>query len=243
MTTIAALEYEDMCVIVGDRKASMGNLHAENVTKVRRIGKDRDVVLGGAGVAGHLMRAGDILDTECKLYEQRKGMPIKAKTASAVLSNIILGSEAMFILVGKNGEKENPGVYSLDAAGLNVEDLTGMASVGSGSPTALGILRTDMADLKLETNYGKDRKIELGDLAKICTRAVYGATETDIYSGGSGIDMYTITKEEGLKEYHIERPGSEGMLADVYNLFGKEDKSLSEGDAVLSEYEKKGEIK
>lgn len=227
MTTIAALEYEDMCIIVGDRKASMGNLHTENIVKLRRIGKDRDIVMGGAGVAGHMIKGGDYLEAECNLYEKRKGMPIKARTASSILSNIVIGLNAFYILVGSNGEKEKPGVYSIDPAGLNTEDLTGMASVGSGSPAALGSMRADMAKLKIETNYGKDRKIELSDLAKICTKAVYGATETDIYSGGSGIDMYTITKEEGLKEYHIERPGSEGMLVEVYKLFEKEDKDLA----------------
>ena len=136
MTTIAALEYEDMCVIVADRKASMGNLHAENVLKLQRIGKDRDIVVGGAGVGGDMLRGAAYLTSECNLYEKRKGMPIKAKAAASVLSNIVLyGLNAFYILAGRNGEKENPGVYSIDPAGMGTEDLTGIASVGSGSLT------------------------------------------------------------------------------------------------------------
>ncbi|MCX6707083.1 MAG: hypothetical protein NT001_02995 [Candidatus Woesearchaeota archaeon] len=92
--------------------------------------------------------------------------------------------EIGFVLGGR--DSEGYGLYNIGPDG-SVTDEADFTSDGSGSVFALGVL---------ETLYKKDMTLEEGK--KLAIKSLNAALQRDSASG-SGIDMWTITKEGAKK--------------------------------------------
>ena len=162
----------------------VANKEAQKVFKIQdHIGL---TIAGGVGDAQRLVK---ILKAECALYEIQRGRKISVEGAATLLSNILQNSKffpywVQLIMAGYDTE---PRLYSLDLAGSLMEEKS--VSTGSGSPVAYGVL---------EDKYKKNRPVK--ENLPIAARAIKAATERDVYSGGDGIDIASITKS-GIKFY------------------------------------------
>jgi proteasome beta subunit len=86
-------------------------------------------------------------------------------------------------------------MYLVDSAGAQITDV--VLSIGSGSSLTYGVL----------DRIKKMESPTIEEMIKVVTRAIRGAVNRDIGSGGA-IDLYTITAEDGIKrlnEEEIER--------------------------------------
>ena len=90
----------------------------------------------------------------------------------------IMGGAVVQLLIG--GVDNDAKLFSFDPSGSVIEEKE-YFSTGSGSVMALGVLEN-----------GFEKGMDIESAKKLAVRAVKAATERDIASGGSGIDLVVI---------------------------------------------------
>ena len=189
-TTTIGLTCSDGVVLVADRRASMGTFIAsKKAKKIHRI-NDRvaATIAGSVGDAEAIIR---MMQAEAALYELNNKEIMSAKAVAHLMANILQGSKyypyMIQVLVGGFNKKSS--IYTLDPLGGLIEEK--MASTGSGSPVAYGVL---------EMEYSEDKPVK--DNLLVGVKALSTALQRDCATG-DGINVITITAE-GFKEYKDE---------------------------------------
>lgn len=187
-TTTIGLVCSDGIVFATDRRASYGHFIASD--RAQKAFNINDAVgatvAGSVGDAESLMR---LIQAEASLYEISNGEKMSANSIAALMANILQGNKIFPYLVqlligGFDGEQAR--LYSLDPIGGLIEEK--MASTGSGSPMAYGVL---------EQEYSENRSVQ--DNVPIAVKALSSALKRDSATG-DGIDVVAITKD-GFKKY------------------------------------------
>ncbi len=181
-TTTVGLVCKGATILGADRKATMGHLIAsKEAQKVYQIDDNLGMTIAGSvGDAQAIIR---YIKAELKLYElnEEKKMPIAA--AANLVGNILYSSKwypyLLQLIVG--GYDTKPRVFSLGPDGSVMEEK--YFSSGSGSVMAFGVLED-----------GFKEGMEINAAAKLVVKAIKSATQRDIYSGGTGIDISIIEK-------------------------------------------------
>lgn len=182
-TTTVGVRGSDYVVLAAERKATMGYLVASKFAK-KIMQLDDHAAMTIAGNVGDAQALERYIKAEMKLYELEESRKIPIKAIATLVSNILY-SRSYFpyyvqLLIG--GHDSGPKLFSFDPTGSVIEEKD-YFSTGSGSVMALGVL---------EDNYKKGLAVD--EAKKLAVRSVKAATERDIASGGSGIDLAVITK-------------------------------------------------
>jgi len=185
-TTTVGMLAKDCVVLASDQRATMGFLIANKTAK--KIYKVTDRI--GATIAGSVADAQAIMDllaAEAKLFEIKRGRPIRVKALTRLLSNIMFQGRGTYMLVCVVGGFDDEGaqVFYTDYVGSVIPDK--FVSTGSGSPVALGVLEAEYKD-----DLPKKKAIELG------VRAVAAAIERDAASGNS--ILVSVIDKDGYQE-------------------------------------------
>lgn len=181
-TTTVGLLGKGFVVLAAERKATMGYLVASKHTK-KIIELDKHAGMTIAGSVGDAQALERYIKAEMKLYELEESRKISIKAVATLVSNILYARSYfpyyVQLLIG--GHDSKPRLFSFDPTGSVIEEKD-YFSTGSGSVMALGVL---------EDKYKEG--IDLEGTKKLAVRAVKAATERDIASGGSGIDLAVVT--------------------------------------------------
>lgn len=180
-TTTLGIICKDGVVLAADRKSTMGYLVAnKNVSKILKI--DDRMAMTTAGLVGDAQALERIIKAELALYDLQEERKPSVKAAANLLATILYSRRFypywVQLLVG--GFDMEARLYSFDASG-SIQQETEYFSTGSGSPFALGVL---------ENGFRPGMKMEEGK--RLAVKAVKSATERDIASGGTGIDLVVI---------------------------------------------------
>ncbi len=182
-TTTVAMVCKDGIVVATEHRATAGTLIAHKRTqKLFKI--DENLALTVAGLVGDAQTLVRYITAEAELYRLKRSQPMSVKAASTLMANILSGRSyypywVQLIIAGVDSSGGH--VYSLDAAGGNIEDE--YVSTGSGSPFVYGVLE-DHFKPGLTTSNGADLVI----------RAITAAMARDAASG-NGIEVAIITSK------------------------------------------------
>ncbi|MFZ2456682.1 MAG: archaeal proteasome endopeptidase complex subunit beta [Candidatus Altiarchaeia archaeon] len=186
-TTTIGLACSDGVVLLTDRRASMGTFIASR--KAKKVYKVNDYI--GATIAGSVGDAEAIvrlIQAEAALYEMNNRERMSTKAAANLIANVLQGSKyypyMIQVLIGGYDKKSS--IYTLDPLGGLIEE--DMASTGSGSPVAYGVLELD---------YSLQNTVK--ENIPVAVRAMLSALQRDCATG-DGLSLVTITKD-GFKEY------------------------------------------
>ncbi|GAB3927959.1 proteasome subunit beta [Microlunatus endophyticus] len=178
-TTILALCYQGGVVMAGDRRATAGNMIAQNdIQKV--FAADEQSLIGIAGAAGIGIELIGLFQLELEHYEKIEGAPLstigKANRLSTILrQNLGLamqGLAAVPLFAGWDDAEGRGRIFSYDPVGGRYEERAYHA-IGSGSIFARGSVK------KL---YRDDFTAEEAVLAAL--QGLYDAAEDDSATGG-----------------------------------------------------------
>jgi proteasome beta subunit len=187
-TTTIGLTCSDGVVFAADSRASWGSFVASK--KARKIFRLNDYVAasvaGSVGDAEQLMR---LLQAEANLFEMEHGEKMTANAMATLLANILQGNKFFPYLVqllvgGLDGAEAK--LYTLDPVGGLIEEK--MASSGSGSPVAYGVL---------EQLYSEGKPVD--EVIPVALKALRSAMERDSATGNK-ISLVTV-KKDGFREY------------------------------------------
>jgi len=191
-TTTIGLTCSDGVVFVADSRASWGSFVASK--KAKKIFKINDnIAMSVAGSVGDAEQLVRVIQAEANLYEmEHAGKRISANAMANLLSNILQGNKVfpylVQLLVG-GFDKNEARLFTLDPIGGLIEEK--MASSGSGSPMAYGVL---------EHLYSEDKSVE--ENIPIALKAIRSAMERDTATGNQ-VSLVTVS-QDGLKEYSKE---------------------------------------
>jgi proteasome beta subunit len=178
-TTIIAVRFADGVIMVGDRRATAGNMIAQHdIEKVFR--SDDFSCVGIAGVAGIGLELVRLFQLELEHYEKLEGRTLslegKANRLSAfVRGNLSAAMQGLMVVPLFAGFDEVSGqgrIFSYDATGGRYEERP-FHAVGSGSVFARGALK------KLYTDG-----LSADDAVLMCMQALYDAADDDSATGG-----------------------------------------------------------
>ncbi len=213
-TTVLALKTADGVAMVGDRRATMGNLIAH-----RRMDKvfpaDSHSAVAIAGTAGIAMELVKLFQTELEHYEKLEGNRLslegKANYLGALVRNQMpLALQGMAVVPLFCGYDESDGqgrIYTYDVVGGRYEEVE-YAATGSGSVHAKAYLRAV---------YRNDLTRE--EAAAAAIEAIVAASDEDTATGGPDIQrgiypIVAIVEESGyheLDDEEVERISREVM--------------------------------
>ncbi len=186
-TTTVGLVAKGAIVLASDRRATMGYLIAsKDIDKIYPLADNIAMTIaGGVGDAQTLVRW---MQAEIKLYELRQGKKISVEAAATLLANILAQYKyyPFFVQLLLGGYDGKPRLYSVDMLGGVTEEK--LASTGSGSPVAYGVL---------EELYREDAPA--AENLRIAAKAVTAAMKRDAASG-ERVDL-VLVDENGFKRY------------------------------------------
>jgi proteasome beta subunit len=178
-TTIVALRTADGAVMAGDRRATMGNLIAQNdIEKV--FAADEYSIIGIAGTAGLAVELVRIFQVELEHYEKIEGLSLSLdgkanRLATMLRGNLGLAMQGLAVVPLFAGYDETRGcgrIFSYDVTGGRYEEHDFYA-VGSGASFARGSLK------KLF-----DREGTSAAAVRVALEALYDAADDDSATGG-----------------------------------------------------------
>ena len=191
-TTTLGIICKDGVVIAADKRATAGNMIVgKRFDKIYQV--DDNLVVTIAGMVSDAQLLVKLIRAEIKLRKVRTNVEFSVKEAANLIagmaySNVrrmsMLPGIVGFVLGGRDSKGYE--LYNIGPDG-SVTDETDFTSDGSGSVFALGVL---------ETMYKKDMTLEEGK--KLAIKSLNAALQRDSASG-SGIDIWTITKEGAKK--------------------------------------------
>lgn len=182
-TTTLGLTGDDVIVLAADKQATLGHLKASKEAK-KIFSLDDRVAMTIAGSVGDAQKIVRIMRSQMKLYKlETKEMSPKA--SATFLSNLLHSSKMVpfmnqFILGGV--DEDGPLLCTLDPVG-GVTTHAKYTAIGSGSPTAYGVLEDSWQE-----EMGREETI------KLAVRGVKAASERDINSG-EGVAVGVVDKE------------------------------------------------
>lgn len=189
-TTTVGLVAKNGVVLASDRRATMGYLIAsKDIDKIYPIaGNIAMTIAGGVGDAQTLVRW---MQAEIKLYELRQGRKISVDAAATLLANILSQYKyyPFFVQLLVGGYDGKAKLFSVDMLGGVTEEK--IASTGSGSPIAYGVL---------EELFKEDAPV--ADNLRIAVKSVAAAMKRDAASG-ERVDL-VLVDESGFKRYGKE---------------------------------------
>jgi len=187
-TTTVALACKDGVVLATDTRATAGYLIASKIArKVYQITENIGMtVAGGVADTQNLV---NILRAEARYFSLREGAPMGVQAAARLTANILHAYSfypylANLLLAGF--DKDGPRIFFLDLDGSMTEEK--MASIGSGSPVAYGVLENEFKE-------GMSAK----DALPVAVRAIKTAMKRDIATGNEV--MLAVITEKGYKEF------------------------------------------
>lgn len=186
-TTTLALVVKGGVVIAADHRVTAGYMVAHKVGK--KVYKVDDFIgMTTAGLVGDLQTLFRYLKAEAELYKYKKGTRITVSGLATLLANMLNQTKfaPFYVQIIIAGYDTGPHVFSIDEAGGSVEDK--YVSTGSGSPFVYGVLEDSFKE-----NMSKEDGIDLA------IRAISTSLQRDAATG-NGIDIVTITPDEGYKE-------------------------------------------
>jgi len=194
-TTTCAMVCKNGVVLATEHRATAGTLIAHKKTQ-KLFKVDGNLGLTVAGLVGDAQTLARYITAEAELYRLKRGKVMSVKAASTLMANILSGRAyfpywVQLIIAGM--DDSGPHVYSLDAAGGNIEDE--YVSTGSGSPYVYGVL---------EDHF--EQGMSCSDGADLAIRAITHAMARDSASG-NGVEVaiidnkgFTLLKTEEVEE-------------------------------------------
>jgi len=189
-TTTVGLVCKNGVVLASDRRATMGYLIAsKDIDKIYPLSDSIAMTIaGGVGDAQTLVRW---MQAEIKLYTLRQGKRMSVSAAATLLANILVQYKyypfyVQLLVGGYDGKAK---LYSVDMLGGVTEEK--LASTGSGSPVAYGVL---------EELFKEDAPTQ--DNLRIAAKAVTAAMKRDAASG-ERVDL-VVVDDNGFKRYSKE---------------------------------------
>ena len=189
-TTILGIVCKDGVVMASDRRATAGNLVMSKNTK-KAVQINDYLVTSGTGNASDIEMQKKIIAAQLRLKELKSKKRPTVREAANLIGMITYQNirqpaiipSIVGTLVAGFDEDGTTELYTIEPAGtaMKVEDYD--ANFGSGMPFVLGLL---------ERQYKEDLSVE--EATKLAVEAIKSSTQRDVGSG-SGIDVFTITKE------------------------------------------------
>jgi proteasome beta subunit len=207
-TTIVALSFRDGVVMVGDRRATMGNYIAQrDIEKVFHADDFSCVgIAGAAGIAVEMVR---LFQVELEHYEKIEGTTLslegKANRLALMIRNnlgmAMQGLAVVPLFAGYDLETEIGRIFSYDITGGRYEEHK-FHSVGSGSLFARGALK------KL---WREDLGREDGILCAV--QSLYDAADEDSATGGPDLTrrifpVVVTVSAEGYRRFSDDEVGA-----------------------------------
>jgi len=183
-TTTVGIKTAAGIVLAADSQASMGSLVSSKVMlKVRQIWNHLGITT--AGLVGDLDLLTRLLQSKVRTHSFEYGEEIETEKVATFLGTLLNVNKFMpyYVQLLLGGYVDGPKLFSIDSAG-GVEPVESFTATGSGSVYSYGVL---------EDNYKKG--LSLDNAVELAVRAVRASRERDVYSGGSSIDVITITKD------------------------------------------------
>jgi len=195
-TTTVGLVCGGGVVFAADSRATAGSLIAsKRAQKIFEI--EPHVGLSTAGAVGDIQALVLLLRAEARLFRMRTKGPISVKGLATLTANIVHGQRyfpyLVQLLMG-GVDSSGPSLFAVDLwGGLSEEKV---ASSGSGSPVALGVLE-----------HGYDLGLSLEKGLELALASVRVAVERDAATGnvieaavvdGSGFRMVDRSRVEGI---------------------------------------------
>jgi len=185
-TTLAFICRAGIIVSV-DSRASIGNfIGSPGVKKIIEINR---YLLGTmAGGAADCFFWERNLGSLCNLYETKNDSKVSVSGASKMLINSIFKYKNSGISMGTmiiGWDINGPSIYYIDSDGNRLK--VTMASVGSGSTFAYGIL-----------DSGYKWNLELEEACELSRRAIVEASRKDPFSGGN-VNTYIVRQDGWIK--------------------------------------------
>lgn len=133
-TTTIGLKIKDGVILASDQRATMGHIIAHSsVQKIYPLADNLGMTI--AGVVGDAQLMVRFIQSEVSIYSMKRGAPMSVKAAATLVGNVMRHGFYLGLIVG--GYDSSGGhIYSVDAAGGNIED--DFMSIGSGSTVAMG---------------------------------------------------------------------------------------------------------
>ena len=155
-TTILAIKKENKLVIAGDGQVTLGQgVMKSSAKKVRRIGKEENIIAGFAGATSDCITLLQRLETKLELYPKQLKRACVELAKDWRTEKYLKMLEAMLIV----GDKDN--LLVLTGNGDVLEPDENIASVGSGSVYALSAAKAlvENTDLDIVTVAEKSMAI------------------------------------------------------------------------------------
>jgi proteasome beta subunit len=193
-TTGLALKFADGCVLVADRRASMGTFVASKAAK--KVHKLNDYTgMGIAGLVSDAQALVDLMRSELRLYKLENNFDPSVKVAGSLLATILHGGFRRYQpwwvqLLVAGVDRRGSHVYILGPDGSISEE--NFIAIGSGTLLAIGVLENAWKP-DLTKDKGRDLAIA----------AIKTAIGRDVATG-NGIDGLIFTTKEEVEEIHID---------------------------------------
>lgn len=192
-TTTVGIICKDGIVMAADRRATIGNMISVKNTK-KVVPVNEDILVTTAGSVSDIQLLVKLIKAQLKLLEFRNSKKTTVKQAANLLGGMVYQNVRRpsmvpgltgFIMGGR--DKTGLAMYDLwlDGSIIEIEDYY---CHGSGAPFALGVMEA-----------GFKKNMPLGEGVKLAAKALNSALQRDSASG-NGIDIFTITEKEGVKE-------------------------------------------
>lgn len=160
MTTILAIRKNNQVVVAGDGQVSLGNTVMKgNAKKVRRLGKDKDIIAGFAGATADAFTLFERLEAKLEAHPGQLTRACVELAKDWRTDKYLRKLEALMAVCDKNTS------LILTGNGDVVEPEDGLIGIGSGGNFALAAARAliDQKDMDAEAIAKKSLKIA-GDI-------------------------------------------------------------------------------
>lgn len=161
MTTILAIRKDNQVVVAGDGQVSLGNtVMKSNAQKVRRLGKDKDIIAGFAGATADAFTLFERLEGKLEAHPGQLTRACVELAKDWRTDKYLRKLEALMAVCDKNT------ALILTGTGDVVEPEDGIIGIGSGGNFALAAARAliDQKDMDAEAIAKK----ALGIAGDIC---------------------------------------------------------------------------
>ena len=206
-TTIVAAACDVGVVMVGDRRATAGNVIAQrDIEKVFRT--DDYSCVGIAGVAGMGIEVVRLFQVELEHYEKLEGRALSLEGKANRLATMIRGNLGVAmqglvvvpLFAGYDEGREMGRIFSYDVVGGRYEEHR-FHAIGSGSVFARGALKKLYHD-----------GLSADEAVLACLQALYDAADDDSATGGPDLTrriypVVAITTADGFRRLSDEETG------------------------------------
>lgn len=203
-TTIISLTYDGGVVMIGDRRATMGNyIASRDITKVFEV--DSHSVMGISGTVGVAQELVRLFALELEHYEKIEGVQLsfsgKANRLSTILRNqlqlALQGLTVVPVFSGFDAEQDKGRVFSYDIAGGRYEE-SDFQCTGSGG----GFARSSLNRL-WKPGLSESLAVEVGLLALIDAAHYDSATSGPDWRNNIWPTVVCVDAS-GFREYDAE---------------------------------------